>query len=464
MLTSEALLQELIRREELLGDLVDPNFAKQTSFVCDDSPLIYAFCTRRAGKTMGVAKKFLRSELVRPGHKMLYISQTRETAIGQLKDDCINVELDRLGILHKYNKVEARYTFKSGGSLRMLGMDANDKERKKALGQKYTVVVADEAQDYETDLRKLVFQILKPAMADLRGQIALTGTPSDNVHGLYYDVTTGTAPGWSGHKWTTFDNPHMAQQWRGEIADLEMRYGREVLCSLPWFRQQYLGEWVIDSDALVYRYDNVKNWIPTLPVSEEKWWYVLGIDLGWNDPTAFTLLAYRDYDRATYVVESWKKSEMYLSDVEQVLVRYQDKYPSLTHMVIDNADKQGVQELRRRTGLPLIAAEKAGKYDFIQILNSEMKLGNIKVVGPDTDPLIDEWRTLIWDDKRLEKGDHIEKNGVPNHCADAALYAWRYTYSYILREKPTDAPITTHPGKYQDLLSSHLTRSRSEWR
>ena len=49
-----------------------------------------------------------------------------------------------------------------------------------------------------------------------------------------------------------------------------------------------------------------------------------------------------------------------------------------------------------------------------------------------------------------------------DHGPDAARYLcmsrpW-------VEDEPTDAPITTHPGKYQDLLSSHLTRSRSEWR
>jgi hypothetical protein len=49
-----------------------------------------------------------------------------------------------------------------------------------------------------------------------------------------------------------------------------------------------------------------------------------------------------------------------------------------------------------------------------------------------------------------------------DHGPDAARYLcmsrpW-------VEDEIKDAPITTHPGKYRDLLSSHLTRSRSEWR
>src|SRR6267143_984594 len=48
--------------------------------------------------------------------------------------------------------------------------------------------------------------------------------------------------GWSGHRWTTYDNPYMAEQWAGEIA--ELKAARPLVVETPWFRQMYLGEWV----------------------------------------------------------------------------------------------------------------------------------------------------------------------------------------------------------------------------
>jgi len=83
------------------------------------------------------------------------------------------------------------------------------------------LVVIDEAQAFGIDLRQLVYGVLKPAVADYRGTIVLTGTPGNLIKGLFFDVTNGREAGWSGHRWTTYDNPYMAEQWAGEIADLK---------------------------------------------------------------------------------------------------------------------------------------------------------------------------------------------------------------------------------------------------
>lgn len=457
----QKLLTELEARKKYRDGLLSESFKQQRAFIQDEAPLKAALCTRRAGKTYGIGLYFDLVASQRPGCNMLYTGLTRQTAKRVLKKDCMDAVQLKCGSRRKWRETDTAYRYSNGSILYLLGADANEEERKKALGQKFALVVIDESQDYTIDLAEFVMQTLKPSVADDRGQIVLTGTPGNNIHSFYHKVTTGQVPGWSLHKWSAFDNPHMANQWRSEIADFEAMYGKEVLYTLPWFRQQYLGEWVIDSDALVYRYDRVKNGIQELPDSTEQWWYVLGIDLGWDDATAFTLLAYRDYDRQTYIVESWKRSEMYLSDVEAVLRSYQQKYPTLTAMVIDNADKQAVKELQKRTAIGLLPADKAGKYDFIQILNSELMTGSIQVLEPNCAPLIDEWQTLIWDEKRLEKGDHVEKETAPNHCADAALYAWRYTYSYILKKRKPETNILQKPTIGQ-VTKQHFDRMKRQ--
>ena len=46
----------------------------------------------------------------------------------------------------------------------------------------------------------------------------------------------------------------MAEQWAGEIA--ELKAASPLVVETPSFRQMYLGEWVIDSDKLVYRFNS----------------------------------------------------------------------------------------------------------------------------------------------------------------------------------------------------------------
>jgi len=84
----------------------------------------------------------------------------------------------------------------------LVGADSNEDERQKLLGQKFVLVVIDEAQAFGIDLRQLVYGVLKPAVADYRGTIILTGTPGNPIKGLFFDVTNGREAGWSGHRWT----------------------------------------------------------------------------------------------------------------------------------------------------------------------------------------------------------------------------------------------------------------------
>jgi hypothetical protein len=107
-------------------------------------------------------------------------------------------------------------------------------------------------------------------------------------------------------------------------------------------------------------------------------------------------------------------------------------------VVIDGANKQGVEHMRRVYQLPLEAAEKSGKYDFIRMMNTDLQMGRIKVVRKECRPLIDEWRSLEWDKRDPSK----ENESIENHCADAALYGWRLARHYLAEPvKPKPAAV-----------------------
>src|SRR5205085_2276529 len=114
---------------------------------------------------------------------------------------------------------------------------------------------------------------------------------------------------------TTFDNttreipsgPTMAERWGEEIAQLKrLKPGVE---QTPWFRRNYLREWVVDIDALVYRFRAGLNEYAELPQYRRgEWRFVLGCDLGYADATAFVVVAYHPNDRVLYVVETLSES------------------------------------------------------------------------------------------------------------------------------------------------------------
>jgi len=316
----------------------------------------------------------------------------------------------------------------------MAGADADESEMLKFLGQKFRLVIIDESSMYTNiDLRELVYAILKPAVADYRGTIALIGTPSNFTNSLFFDITTGKEGGWSTHSWTAYDNPHIAEQWKEEMDFLKLH--QPGIESTPRFRQHYLGEWYVDLSALVYKYSAEVNNAASLPL-DHVYHYVLGVDLGYEDATAFVLGAYSFYDPRLFIVSVFKESKMLLSDVAMKIQFYLDRYQVGT-VVVDGAAKQAVEEMKQRYSLPLISTEKTHKRDFIELMNTDLRTGKV-VVLPSCEALTEEWALLIWDDKQRKGGNWIEHAGCENHAADAALYMWRWSYNYVARPKPPE--------------------------
>src|SRR5438132_1288531 len=240
-------------------DLFAGSFPEQRAFVEDPAQLTAAFCTRRAAKSYSIGLKHVLSAMEYPAQHLI-IGLVRDSVRGSFWEDVLKAINWKHQLGFRFNETLLEARSPRGGVIRLLGMDSNDTEQRKALGQKRRIISIDEAQDFRTDLRPLVYGTLKPSVADWRGAIDLAGTPGNMPRGLFYDVTTKKEPGWSVHRWTTFQNTsipagqteRMCDQWRAEIAALKAANPRIV--EAPYFRQNYLGEWVIELEARCYAY------------------------------------------------------------------------------------------------------------------------------------------------------------------------------------------------------------------
>jgi terminase large subunit-like protein len=437
-------------------DVLDGTFAQQRAFIEDPAKLKWALCTRRAAKSYSDGLALAKAALDRQDVSCLYIGLTRESAKRIMWKDVLKAINRRHKLGVQFNESELSAKFPNGSVIYLVGADSNEDERQKLLGQKFVLVVIDEAQAFGIDLRQLVYGVLKPAVADYRGTIVLTGTPGNLIKGLFFDVTNGREAGWSGHRWTTYDNPYMAEQWAGEIADLKA--ASPLVVETPWFRQMYLGEWVIDSDKLVYRFNSDRNAFAELPTFHAgQWHYVLGVDLGYNDPTAFALCAYHDYDKTLYVLEAEKHPRLDVTSVAERIRGFQARY-ELDSIVIDGANKQAVEEMRRRHELPLRAADKTGKSDFIEIMNGEFIQARIKLNPLNCSQLADEYAGLIWDERSLKREEHPN---CANDLADAALYAWRLCYSYLsvaVDPPPKVGSPEWHQQEEEEMMQAEIRR------
>lgn len=416
-------------------NLNDAAFPQQLNFIHDPIRLKALFCTRRAAKSYTAGLYLISTALQYPNSNCLFIALTRQSAHGIVWKDILR-ELDlKYGLKARFNETNLTMTLSNGSVIWVTGADTDEQEMNKLLGKKYKLVVIDEASMFTINMRQLVYGILKPATADQRGAICLLGTASNVARGLFYDITTGSEPGWSLHTWTAHDNPHVAQQWQEELDDIDKN--RPLFKQTTLYRQWYLNEWCQDENALVYKFTRSRNSVIHLPAIEGLWSFVLGIDLGHSpDPSAFVVSAFSHNHPVLYVVHAEAHLRFDITDVANKIKELETRF-KFDVKVVDNANKQAVEELNNRHNCSLIPADKAGKQDFINLLNDELIQKKIMFL-PQTEELKKELETLVWvtesDGKLKLTGtkQRIEHPALPNHLCDALLYNWRYTYTYLL--------------------------------
>jgi phage terminase large subunit len=427
--------------EELTASLikrVDPevvfndSFPQQINFIKDPAKLKTLFCTRRAAKSFTAGMYMVHEALKTPNSNCLFIGLTRDSAKGIIWKDVLQVLDYKFNLGAKSNLAELTMTFPNGSVIKCLGVDADQDEMNKLLGKKYKLVCIDEASMYTIDLEKLVYGILKPAMADQRGSICLMGTSSNFTRGLFYDITTGSRRDWSVHSWSAYDNPHVSRQWAEELEEIER--DRPLFKETPLFKQWYLNQWVVDTEKLVYKFNSERNtYQKTKPqLDPSGWTYILGVDTGWDDDNAFVLGKFHEHDPTFYVCKTFNKPHMTFDQVAAKIEEFMaDPEMKPAKIIIDGANKQGVESMRQRSLIPFEYADKIGKVDFIEMLNGDLVQEKVKIHSGCTN-LINELMGLVW----KTDGDKIiypkkEHPALPNHLCDAFLYAWRNGFHYM---------------------------------
>ncbi len=414
------------------------NFPQQREFIRHPAKLKALFCTRRSAKSFTGGLYLMDEAVQHPGCNVLFIGLTRGSAKAIIWKDVLR-QIDRT---HKIgarpNQTELSLTLPNESVIYVAGVDSTEDEMIKLLGRKYRLVIIDEASMYTINLRNLVYGVLGPAMTDPnaageRGTICLMGTASDFPRGLFYDVTTRAEPGWKLFEWTAHDNPHVAKQWQ-EGLDTIAR-DRPLYMETPQFKQWYLNQWVVDEEKLVYRFHPDRNLVKELPkgLSNDGWSVVLGVDLGWEDDNAFVLTAYHVNDPNLYILKTAAAKRLTFDQVAAKIQEFMaDKEWAPHKVVIDGANKQGVESMRQRSNIPFDYADKQDKATFIELCNSDLVQARIKLLKNEGNRhLWQEMAALVWvtdgDKIKLPKKEHP---ALPNHRTDAFLYAWRNGYHY----------------------------------
>jgi hypothetical protein len=400
-------------------------FGPQRVYRDDRSRRKAALCTRRAGKTEGTASTLIDDAIDYPGSVSLYLALTHKSAKRIIWPILKKLIADRIDC--KPNETDLSITF-TNGSIIVVGGAETDADVEKYRGWKLRRCVVDEAASFGNRLRYIIEEVLEPALFDLLGDLELIGTPSASCVGYFHDVTMGKVPGWSVHKWSVLDNPHIPHA-KVELERMMAERGWDA--NHPVYLREWCGRWVRDDSSLVYgRFTRADNVFSKLPKDVKQWSNVLGIDIGYDDPVAFGVATFAYGHPNIYLRGGWHRSGMIVSELAAKAAEYIETYkPIKVVMDTGGLGKMIAEEIRIRYDLPIEPAEKSEKPAMIELLNSDFKTKRALV--EEGDPAIDEYETIQWDTKRVGKEDEQ----YPNDLSDAKLYAYREARHWTFKAK-----------------------------
>lgn len=436
-ISKAGIITEAIKRQNaLIAKPVElnPNFPMQNEFINDPSRYIAAQCSRRAGKTNGLAYRFHSSMVKYPKSQCVYMGLTLDSAKGAMWPAFEEFN-DRYKLGYSFLESKATIVHPNGAKLRIYGADMNN-FIKRLKGRKYPGIAIDEAQDFQGHLESLIDDVLTPSIADYPdGWLAVTGTPGPTPQGYFFEVTKKGRFGFSNHAWTLFENPNMPDP-KAFLDDLIAR--KEWPEDYPTLLREWRNQWVLDVEGLWIKYNEPQCNYTTLPTGH-KWNHVMGVDVGFKDADAIAILAWSDTCPETYLVAEQLKKKQNISDLIAQIDFLQKKF-DVYKIVLDEGGlgKKIGEEIRKRFGCPLEPADKPGKQDNVEFLNDDMRLGKFKA-KKDSQFALDSLKVEIDWGKSTPKRIALKKT-FHSDIIDAVLYAFKESYAFAHRPEGPPAP------------------------
>jgi hypothetical protein len=457
----------------------------QRAFVLDKSPRKALFGERRGAKTTVMGIACVARRLQYPNSKGVYVGLTQDSATRVFCDEVLDRLRRKFELPFKIIGDNEAH-FENGSIIYVIGLDATKKQKERVRGIKASDITIDEMQSFTQDIGRIIQEVLGPAAADTMAPITIGGTAGDAFdHNYWYqltrDNTPQTPPGtpstlhpeWKVWRCKWSENSSIDEVTGRRVCDnirawqdVQKREHPGIELTDSWLRE-WEARWVILTSSLIYRFGKVNllghaecREIVTgapIPYPSERFLagatFVLGIDLGYNDPTALVVCCYNtEFSAKLYVVETFQKSEMLIADVHIELQRLEERY-RFTYMVGDSSSLQVFETLRQTHGWSIEKADRQGKRSHQLMVNSDLQT-RVVVVMPGNELLVNQLSSCRWEPRALEEGKYVEDPRDANHLADAFLYAHTFSRS-LWYEAPKQRKEKTNDDRVQE-LTRHL--------
>jgi hypothetical protein len=413
------------------------------AFFQDTSQGPIALAGRGAGKSTAMACKFDSIADTHPNASSVFVAFSAERA-----RDILLPAIWMLNDRYQRRIVERRgdksVVWPNGYRLLFRGCGERG-ECDKRRGTPWAMAGWDEAASLGPGLLDYdIHECVEPRLVDYKGQWFVGGTPGAVEVGYWHKLSSGKTSS-KVHEWDARTNPYLdaisfmyqtLQRMSGVPPRDKWPEGVTSLMDIinepkHWhllparFVREYLGKWVKDLTAMIYRLGKRNNYT-TQPLTPTR--TTIGCDLGsYNeddekleklDKAALTVAQSHATLPTIWIPTSRTLREVDLDILHVELRKLLDRFPdAVVH--VDSASAGKLVELTfRKWGIPIVAAVKGPKKRRIQLVQSQVDNGNLQLHETECTDLRTESVTLTWNEARDNHNELCQDD-----CWDSALMA-----------------------------------------
>lgn len=414
-------------------------FDKQLAVINSPARRKVLLCGRRAGKTTTISfKLFIAALDGAPGVPVLYVTLTRENAKEIIWEDLLRLN-EEYALGGKVNVSRLTITLPNKSAIQLRGAHT-EREISKYRGKKFKLAVLDEAQSFpDRIIEPLLKEVISPTLMDYQGELWISGTRPPIRAGYFYRCYAGNlAANREQHRWTVVDNTRLPARKAGvpiEAILADIREENAWSEADPTYLREILNEDVEDLESLLFPFRDVNR----MATPDGPWTTVFGVDVGYTDGDAIAVLGWQPNVRRVHLLAEHVKSQEDVTDLAEAIKRLAAIWKPI-RMVIDEGGggKKDAAELRRRHSIPVTAAAKTQKSNFIRLLQADMRRGLL--VAPEGTQWEEECKLVQRDPKAWMHGELQEKpkgqGGFHSDICMAVLYSWREALHFLEKDPP----------------------------
>ena len=192
-----------------------------------------------------------------------------------------------------------------------------------------------------------------------------------------------------------------------------------------------------DSDSLVLHWTEANDY-DEVPKSNH-WEYVIGVDVGFEDADAIAVIGWRKEAPNAYLVAEHIASHQGITElalrIESLIKRYN---PMSVVMDTGGLGKKIAEELRKRYALPIKAAEKTRKFEYLELLDDALRQRSF--FAKKSSRFKDDSFLLEWDKDKSNGDRRVVSDAYHSDIIDAVLYGFREAMQWTYKEPAIPAP------------------------